>query len=604
MSFASDRLYNGYLRRNMPAIVSRVKVREIIPHLPCLTDHDKENIEAKRETYGNYDGMVLLLDCLKRRENWPEQFIQALQACEHTTLAAEIRQEYDSLRGVNNSSSASAPAAVVRAHVHPPPAANHLPGSTGGVVGQAAAAEPTEPPPAPREPAAQAPPPVQTPAQQQVPQIAAVQVSGAVSPAEPVPQPPVLAQDEVSLLPSTPPPSPEIQRAQVAETPPPQGENTPHREPEENSESDIRDASGETSLVPEKMSPGKPEAAVNVVTSPQQQQVVPHSDTETLPHTDPLQTAVATNDAPQQSASLTPMNSDVSDGSTFLTLTPEKHPVQDTTPPVHKVAAAVLQPEKSPEPSAAPIVKSRTQPEAAGSTSPESCTDKGEGIIREDGDDNALCLSKPGQLISIQPDNRASPAVQSPSSPVQPYSGNSERLEISEAASDAETNLPACTALSPEAEDAASAPPCQENGIAADHSEPEENHYESPNQSFDVRENVVHVTGVPSLLNLDGQVLVPQLQIINEEPANGSFSATAASFTAVDDTGSTLNGPRSESYNHSESAGGGPSSEQNPPPHSEESTNPNCDVHSKTTYILIAAGVAACALLIGMGLKK
>lgn len=41
MTFASDKLYNGYLRRNMPTIVSKVKVREIIPYLPCLTDHDR-----------------------------------------------------------------------------------------------------------------------------------------------------------------------------------------------------------------------------------------------------------------------------------------------------------------------------------------------------------------------------------------------------------------------------------------------------------------------------------------------------------------------------------------------------------------------------------
>lgn len=41
MTFASDKLYKGYLRRNMPTIVSKVKVREIIPHLPCLTDHDR-----------------------------------------------------------------------------------------------------------------------------------------------------------------------------------------------------------------------------------------------------------------------------------------------------------------------------------------------------------------------------------------------------------------------------------------------------------------------------------------------------------------------------------------------------------------------------------
>lgn len=49
--------------------------------------------------------MVLLLDCLKRRENWPEQFIEALEACEQTAIAAEIRAEYNALRG-NNSKSA------------------------------------------------------------------------------------------------------------------------------------------------------------------------------------------------------------------------------------------------------------------------------------------------------------------------------------------------------------------------------------------------------------------------------------------------------------------------------------------------------------------
>lgn len=46
--------------------------------------------------------MVLLLDCLKRRENWPEQFIAALEACDHLTLADEVRREYDALRGDNS----------------------------------------------------------------------------------------------------------------------------------------------------------------------------------------------------------------------------------------------------------------------------------------------------------------------------------------------------------------------------------------------------------------------------------------------------------------------------------------------------------------------
>ncbi|KAF6722457.1 Pantothenate kinase 2, mitochondrial [Oryzias melastigma] len=60
-----------------PAVV---QVREVIVHLPCLTSHDRENIEAKRDTNGNHDAMVLLMECLKRRENWPEQLIQALEA--------------------------------------------------------------------------------------------------------------------------------------------------------------------------------------------------------------------------------------------------------------------------------------------------------------------------------------------------------------------------------------------------------------------------------------------------------------------------------------------------------------------------------------------
>lgn len=49
--------------------------------------------------YGNFDSMVLLLDCLKRRENWPEEFISALEDCNYGTIAANIRREYDALRG-------------------------------------------------------------------------------------------------------------------------------------------------------------------------------------------------------------------------------------------------------------------------------------------------------------------------------------------------------------------------------------------------------------------------------------------------------------------------------------------------------------------------
>lgn len=43
--------------------------------------------------------MVLLLDCLKRRENWPEEFVAALEECNHPTLAADIRRAYQALGG-------------------------------------------------------------------------------------------------------------------------------------------------------------------------------------------------------------------------------------------------------------------------------------------------------------------------------------------------------------------------------------------------------------------------------------------------------------------------------------------------------------------------
>ncbi|XP_032402406.1 mitochondrial antiviral-signaling protein [Xiphophorus hellerii] len=543
MSFASDKLYDGYLRLNMPTIVTNVKVRQIVPYLPCLTAHDREDIEAKRETHGNFNAMVLLLDCLKRRENWPEQFIKALAACEHKSLAAEIKKEYDSLLQVNNPSSGSAAATVVRAHVHPAPAASQLPVSESIADVQ----------PAPPEPASQAPAPVHAPAQQQVPQMAAD------SPPEPISEPP--AQDELPRLPSTPPPSPEIQHAA-------EGKHAPHQEPEENSESDIQNPSGDTGA-------GRKEAVV-VVTSPQEQQQqrpVPQSGA------DHLQAAAAT----EPSLSLTSVSSDGSDGSSVLTLTPEKQPVQDTTPPAHKVP---LQPQMSTEHTAAQAVKSR--PQTVASSSPEPFANKRDGF-HQDADDNSVCLSKPTQLVSIQPVNHPSPPVQSQSSSLQPYSGDSERLELSDPSSD--TCLPSCTA---QVEKPDSAEPHQENGNVPDHSEPEENHYESPNQSFDVAENVVHVAEMPSILNLDGQAPEPQLQIVNGEPAKGSFSAC---INAADDTASSFNSRHSENYTPIESK---------PLPSSEKTTPPDpSDGQSMTRkYILIGAGVGACALLMALKFKR
>ncbi|MBN3320054.1 MAVS protein, partial [Atractosteus spatula] len=101
MTLAGDKLYNDYLRRNMARYVSKVKVMNILPHLSCLTDSDKEEITAKRESAGNYIAMQLLVDCLRRREDWHVFFINALEEDNHPSLAKELRDEYESLQASN-----------------------------------------------------------------------------------------------------------------------------------------------------------------------------------------------------------------------------------------------------------------------------------------------------------------------------------------------------------------------------------------------------------------------------------------------------------------------------------------------------------------------
>ncbi|KAM9787698.1 mitochondrial antiviral-signaling protein-like isoform X1 [Syngnathus typhle] len=166
MSFASDKLYNGYLRTHMPTIVTKVKVREIVPHLPCLTDQDRETIEVKREMCGNFDSMVLLLDCLKRRDSWLEHFIRALDMCEHGAIAAEIQAEYDKLQGASNSAPSSPPTSVVKVHVDPAPSAAHPSGSEISSPSQAATF-PSCPPQADPEPEIQTPVPAPPPVSEQ-----------------------------------------------------------------------------------------------------------------------------------------------------------------------------------------------------------------------------------------------------------------------------------------------------------------------------------------------------------------------------------------------------------------------------------------------------
>ncbi|KAM6969479.1 mitochondrial antiviral-signaling protein isoform 2-T2 [Tautogolabrus adspersus] len=547
MSFARDKLYNGYLRRNMPTIVSTVKVKQIIPHLPCLTDHDRENIEAKRETYGNHDGMVLLLDCLKRRENWAEEFIAAIEACEHRTIAAEIRAEYDALRGASNSNPSSPPTTVVRAHVHPAPSANHPPVPESGADSQPALSPQAEAA-APPEPAAQPSPPLQIPVQTKAPQSSAAEVPEDVPPPEPVTEPPK-AQIEVAPPPSTPPPSPATPRSQATGVSSPRREINFHQEPEENSESDIQEISGNNEVIPDEASAGKGEVLIDSVEAPKLSSPVEQSETETPSCSDLLQTTTTTTTTtevgPPRSPSPTENDSDVTDGAPVTTMTPEKPPVQDTTPP-----SAALEPEETSKPPTKQTVESSPQRETAATVSPLHAAAEMDAPLY---DDSSECLSKPGELISVCSQSDDTSTMRAPSPPVEPYSGDSERLEFSQAAPDTVTSpdTPACSAVSSTTVNSVSAPPCMENGIADNHNEPEENQYESPSQSLGMQEvlvNVVHVSGEPSILNLAGQNSTPQAQTVNGETAKEIKSAPLAS-SDPSDTISDVKTPSNESYN-------------------------------------------------------
>lgn len=217
--------------------------------------------------------------------------------------------------------------------------------------------------------------------------------------------------------------------------------------------------------------------------------------------------------------------------------------------------------------------------------------------------DNTLCLSKPGDLISVQPQNHGSPTNPAPGSPAEPYSGTSERLEISSAAVTS-AYFPACSTVSSTSVNTTSALPCQENGISLKPNEPEENHYDSPSQSLEtqeVRVNVVQISEEPSILNLDGQSSTPEAQMINGETAKEIVSdvseppLSASASNAV----SSVNTPSSENYHPFKAAPASPELKTL----KEEKTS-SCMLTTNTKYILTAAGVGTCALLMAWKFKN
>ncbi|XP_049595995.1 mitochondrial antiviral-signaling protein isoform X2 [Syngnathus scovelli] len=344
---------------------------------------------------GNSDSMVLLLDCLKRRENWLEHFIRALDMCEHGAIAAEIRAEYDKFQGASNSAPSSPPTGVVKVHVDPAPSAAHLSGSETSSPSQAATS-PSCPPQADPKP-------------------------------------------EIQTLAPAPPP--------VSEQPLASSASETDMDPLESSESN--------KAVPE-------EVSFYCDASLESGQVAELCDTSPC---DVIE-------SPPKS----PINLDLTD----VRQSPEKHPVQETAATVEKLtpAAVTLPPGDILEALATQIIVENCS--ATGSpASPVLSTATA-----------SMCLSTPRTLTSISPqdDPNSNDAVSGSSA--DPYSGDTDRLEISE-----------------------------------------------DNEEDGVRVNVVHISQQSSVLNSDGQSAVNSFSAKEVQaekpsprgalPANGKFIATA-----------------------------------------------------------------------------
>lgn len=58
---------------------------DTLPHLPCLTEDDREQIQCKQDREGPRAAVPLLLGLLKRRPNGFEQLLIALECtgCKH-----------------------------------------------------------------------------------------------------------------------------------------------------------------------------------------------------------------------------------------------------------------------------------------------------------------------------------------------------------------------------------------------------------------------------------------------------------------------------------------------------------------------------------------
>lgn len=485
MSFTCEQFYNEAIRPNLARFSSTVKVRDILPHLPCLTLTDREEVNAKRETSGNFTAMQTLLDNLRRREKWPDEFITALRNCEHRELANEMSTTYDKIR--NNTNNA-APAAPTPKPPPAPAASSTSSGSTTTTTTVTVHAVPANSPPLLIPTSGGAP--VSSSAPSNIAAPAPVKPLTAV----PAPSPEPVSQADVAPPVVAPSQAPSLPEASISKVSLPVPTLTGVAE---NKTSALDDSDG--LALTDQTTISSAEALLS--TSSAQ---ASSSNTSPIQMTKPCTTSQSSQMSEKIQVPITVKDTDTS----------EKLPVQDTNPPLRE-ERTVQEPEEISDPTANELVQrnntvvlpvfngqtnSTRTGQATSSTPTEEVTHPPSSIEHE-------YFSKPGTLQYPEPQqNRAEPL---PAMPEEPCSVDSDDLEISRSI-ESSTEPGRSTSLAEQTSTAIasldSASWCEPPHIAAPSTpnQPEEDHYESfcPSQTL---VNEIRYAEEPPAENLNGQ---------------------------------------------------------------------------------------------------
>ncbi|XP_073690229.1 mitochondrial antiviral-signaling protein [Garra rufa] len=511
MSFTREQFYNEAIRPNLARFSSEVKVKEILLHLPCLTLSDREEVEAKKDMSGNFTAMQTLLDNLRRREKWPDQFITALRNCECRELADEMNAIYDRIRGVTNNAAPAAPTprpaptpapsytsagattSVATATIHTVPATTSslLTPSSGGASASSTAPSNTA-----------APEPSTAPA----PETQQVQKPSTSVP-EPSPEPVSQAKITPPVVAPSQKPPPALPVRQNLPTHTGAAENkTPALDNSDvlslTDQTTISSSAGEALL-----STSSAQASSSDTSTSQSQMTKPYTTSQTSPK-------------PKKTEVLKADGKDID--------TSEKVPVQDTNPPL-RMERTFQEPEEISDPTATQVVQRHNTvelpdldaPTNSTRTSQATSSAPAEVVTHSPSSMEPEYFSKPGVLQELQ-QTRAenlSPLQ------VEPCSTVSADLEISRAAEPStepgQSTSPAEQTFAPLASLDSATRSFQNSN------QPEEDHYESYCES-QTRINVIRFAEEPPAENMNGQPpsILQRSRVFSEDQHTLTYDGT------------------------------------------------------------------------------